>query len=202
MSVLLPNGMMIQEPSSVKLVKVLLDSRGQSERFIVVVKLGDDTEMPVDYCEDEQSAFQLSEQCTDIINGTLDWEEALVSEILPGTEDILAGSRQANHSAQHAVHVSGTKAGDKDVGSASALTSSSSENLNSAVVENEEEDSWDDWGDETSTATTKRGAETSALGSISTEDPEPNHEEPPYIPTPVDEDSDEWPFDNGQDDWY
>ena len=91
MSVLLPNGMMIQDPSSVKFVKVVVDSRGQSELYIVVVKMGDDTEMPVDYCEDEASALCLSEQCTDIINGTVDWVESLPAE--SSSDGILESAR-------------------------------------------------------------------------------------------------------------
>ena len=204
MSVLLPNGMMIQEPSSVKFVKVVVDSRGQSELFIVVVKLGDDSEMPVDYCEDEQSALRLSEQCTDIINGTVDWEESLPSETSSEgkPEAVRAVQGTPSSTSSQVSRSSGTQAGSENDGRPAVTKKSAPVKGKQAQAADGEEESWDDWGDATPSVEAGQADDVIDLKPGITEGSEPEVEDPPYIPTPVDEDSDEWPFDNGKDDWY
>ena len=69
------------------------------------------------------------------------------------------------------------------------------------MLADDEEESWDDWGDESPPAGLD-SADRVTDPESSIADSEPEAEDPPYIPTPLDEDSDEWPFDNGKDDWY
>ena len=200
MSVLLPNGMMIQEPSSVKFVKVVVDSRGQSELYVVVVKMGDDSEMPVDYCEDEPSALRLSEQCTDIINGTVEWEECLPAESSSFGKPENVRASQSTPPPQ-STKASSSQASGQDSGISASSKSSAAALGQPVVLSDDEEDSWDDWGDEDTPAEPGQADGATDLDS-SLAEAEPEAEAPPYVPMPVDEDSDEWPFDNGKDDWY
>ena len=206
MSVLLPNGMMIQDPSSVKLVKVVVDSRGKTDVFIVVIKLSDDSELPVDHCTDEASALKLSDNCTDIINGTLDWLEVLDDAEANGSAS--GGSGGSSGGSGGGTGGSGGSGGGTggsggsgggtggSAGTAGKPSASSKKSSPSAS----DDDDWDDWGDEDD------GPEVIAAAVSATSDGEEQSESEHAVvrkkPVPVDEDSDEWPFDDGTDDWY
>ena len=77
MLVLLPDGVAINNPDMIKMVKVLSNSMGKKELFLVSIKMDDDSEVTVRQCDSETEAITLANECTDLINaGPTDFSKA------------------------------------------------------------------------------------------------------------------------------
>ena len=68
MLVLLPDGIAINNPDMIKMVKILVNAIGKKEQFLVSIKMDDDSEVTVRHCDSEQEAVSLANECTDLIN--------------------------------------------------------------------------------------------------------------------------------------
>lgn len=68
MLVLLPDGIAINNPDMIKMVKILVNAIGKKEQFLVSVKMDDDSEVTVRHCDSEDEAVSLANECTDLIN--------------------------------------------------------------------------------------------------------------------------------------
>lgn len=67
--VLLPEGKIINNPDSVKLIKVLPTTVNDETFFVVAIKLDDDSEVMVDRCATRLEAEDLANQCCRLLNG-------------------------------------------------------------------------------------------------------------------------------------
>lgn len=76
--VLLPEGKIINNPDSVKLIKVLPTALNDETFFVVAIKLDDDSELMVDRCTTRVEAEALADRCCRLLNG-----EELASNEIP-----------------------------------------------------------------------------------------------------------------------
>ena len=76
--VLLPEGKIINNPDSVKLIKVLPTTLNDETFFVVAIKLDDDSELMVDRCTTRVEAEALADRCCCLLNG-----EELASNEIP-----------------------------------------------------------------------------------------------------------------------
>ena len=67
--VLLPQGKIINNPDTVKLVKVLPTTLGKESFFVVTIKLDDDSELMVERCPTRMEAERIADQCCRLLNG-------------------------------------------------------------------------------------------------------------------------------------
>ena len=67
--VLLPEGKIINNPDTVKLIKVLPTTLNDETFFVVVIKLDDDSELMLDRCATRMEAESLADRCTRLLNG-------------------------------------------------------------------------------------------------------------------------------------
>ena len=67
--VLLPEGKIINNPDSVKLIKVLPTTVNDKTFFVVAIKLDDDSELMVDRCATRLEAEDLANRCCRLLNG-------------------------------------------------------------------------------------------------------------------------------------
>jgi len=67
--VLLPEGKIINNPDSVKLIKVLPTTVNDETFFVVAIKLDDDSELMVDRCGTRLEAEELANRCCKLLNG-------------------------------------------------------------------------------------------------------------------------------------
>ena len=68
MMVLLPEGRAINNPDTIKMVKIMPSTLRGKQLFVVAVKLDDDSELMIKNCTSEDEAVQLADHCTDLIN--------------------------------------------------------------------------------------------------------------------------------------
>ena len=68
MMVLLPEGRAINNPDTIKMVKIMPSNLRGKEMFVVAVKLDDDSELMIKNCTNENDAIELADHCTDLIN--------------------------------------------------------------------------------------------------------------------------------------
>ena len=68
MMVLLPEGRAINNPDTIKMVKIMPSNLRGKQLFVVAVKLDDDSELMIKNCTTEEDAIQLADHCTDLIN--------------------------------------------------------------------------------------------------------------------------------------
>lgn len=68
MMVLLPEGRAINNPDTIKMVKIMPSTLRGKQLFVVAVKLDDDSELMIKNCTKEDEAIQLADHCTDLIN--------------------------------------------------------------------------------------------------------------------------------------
>lgn len=66
--VLLPEGRAINNPDTIKMVKIMPSTLRGKELFVVAVKLDDDSELMIKNCTAESEAIELANHCTDLIN--------------------------------------------------------------------------------------------------------------------------------------
>ena len=67
--VLLPEGKIINNPDTVKLIKVLPTTLNDETFFVVVIKLDDDSELMLDRCATRMEAEALADRCCRLLNG-------------------------------------------------------------------------------------------------------------------------------------
>ena len=67
--VLLPEGKIINNPDTVKLIKVLPTTLKDETFFIVVIKMDDDSELMLERCATRMEAEALAERCCRLLNG-------------------------------------------------------------------------------------------------------------------------------------
>ena len=68
MMVLLPEGRAINNPDTIKMVKIMPSNLRGKLLFVVTVKLDDDSELMIKNCTSEDDAIELADHCTDLIN--------------------------------------------------------------------------------------------------------------------------------------
>lgn len=68
MMVLLPEGRAINNPDTIKMIKIMPSTLSGKQLFVVAVKLDDDSELMIQNCTSEEAAIKLAEHCTDLIN--------------------------------------------------------------------------------------------------------------------------------------
>ena len=66
--VLLPEGRAINNPDTIKMVKIMPSTLQGKKLFVVAVKLDDDSELMIKNCTSQDEAVELAEHCTDLIN--------------------------------------------------------------------------------------------------------------------------------------
>ena len=64
----MPEGRAINNPDTIKMVKIMPSNLRGKQLFVVAVKLDDDSELMIKNCTTEDEAIQLADQCTDLIN--------------------------------------------------------------------------------------------------------------------------------------
>ena len=79
MMVLLPEGRAINNPDTIKMVKIMPSTLRGKQLFVVAVKMDDDSELMIKNCTKEDEAIELANHCTDLINnaenGVVDVDE-------------------------------------------------------------------------------------------------------------------------------
>ena len=75
MMVLLPEGRAINNPDTIKMIKIMPSTLRGKQLFVVAVKLDDDSELMIQNCTSEEDAIKLAEHCTDLINKTESGDE-------------------------------------------------------------------------------------------------------------------------------
>ena len=68
MMVLLPEGRAINNPDTIKMVKIMPSTIRGKQLFVVAVKLDDDSELMIKNCTSQEDAIQMADHCTDLIN--------------------------------------------------------------------------------------------------------------------------------------
>jgi len=68
MMVLLPEGRAINNPDTIKMIKIMPSTLQGKQLFVVAVKLDDDSELMIKNCSSQDEAMELAEHCTDLIN--------------------------------------------------------------------------------------------------------------------------------------
>lgn len=68
MMVLLPEGRAINNPDTIKMIKVLQNNVQGKLFFVVSVKLDDDSELMIKTCNSQKEAEELANQCADLVN--------------------------------------------------------------------------------------------------------------------------------------
>ena len=68
MMVLLPEGRAINNPDTIKMMKIMPSNLGGKQLFVVSIKLDDDSELMIKNCASEDEAIELADSCTDLIN--------------------------------------------------------------------------------------------------------------------------------------
>ena len=68
MVVLLPEGRAINNPDTIKMVKVMPNNIQGKHVFVVAIKLDDDSELIIKSCSSKEEAETLANQCADLIN--------------------------------------------------------------------------------------------------------------------------------------
>ena len=76
MMVLLPEGRAINNPDTIKMVKIMPSTLRGKQLFVVAVKLDDDSELMIKNCTSEDDAILLADHCTDLINKAENGEDA------------------------------------------------------------------------------------------------------------------------------
>ena len=66
--VLLPEGRAINNPDTIKMVKIMPSNLRGKQLFVAAVKLDDDSELMIKNCTSEDDAIELADHCTDLIN--------------------------------------------------------------------------------------------------------------------------------------
>ena len=66
--VLLPEGRAINNPDTIKMVKIMPSTIRGKQLFVVAVKLDDDSELMIKNCTSQEDAIQMADHCTDLIN--------------------------------------------------------------------------------------------------------------------------------------
>ena len=77
MMVLLPEGRAINNPDTIKMVKIMPSTIRGKQLFVVAVKLDDDSELMIKNCTSQEDAIQMADHCTDLINNA---ENGVVAE--------------------------------------------------------------------------------------------------------------------------
>ena len=85
--VLLPEGRIIKNPDRVKMVKVLPSPNGDATRFIVTVKLDDDSELMIDSYDSRQDAEVVADRCTALLNREDAQEAEDIGEVMASEEE-------------------------------------------------------------------------------------------------------------------
>lgn len=70
--VLLPEGRAINNPDTIKMMKIMPSNLGGKQLFVVSIKLDDDSELMIKNCASEDEAIELADSCTDLINSAED----------------------------------------------------------------------------------------------------------------------------------
>lgn len=68
MMVLLPEGRAINNPDTIKMIKIMPSTLQGKQLFVVAVKLDDDSELMIKNCNSQDEAVELADHCTDLIN--------------------------------------------------------------------------------------------------------------------------------------
>ena len=68
MMVLLPEGRAINNPDTIKMVKIMPSTIRGKQLFVVAVKLDDDSELMIQNCTSETDAIEVADRCTALIN--------------------------------------------------------------------------------------------------------------------------------------
>lgn len=66
--VLLPEGRAINNPDTIKMIKIMPSTLQGKQLFVVAVKLDDDSELMIKNCNSQDEAVELADHCTDLIN--------------------------------------------------------------------------------------------------------------------------------------
>lgn len=228
--VLLPQGKIINNPDTVKLVNILPTTLGKESFFVVTIKLDDDSELMVERCSTRMEAERVSDQCCRLLNG----EE--IEEVPSFVEEDSSDSSDADESAEDS-------SSDWDDESSEEVKKTEHESKNEATEE--ESSSWGmssedsspapskkkkaskkpviqepyDEAEGSSGASKKQKKKQSAVkvksksktpsdstdGTPLTEDKpieSPVPKQMPRVTSFIEGDSDEWIPDNGLDDWY
>ena len=72
MMVLLPEGRAINNPDTIKMMKIMPSNLSGKQLFVVSIKLDDDSELMIKNCASESEAIELADHCTDLINAAED----------------------------------------------------------------------------------------------------------------------------------
>ena len=70
--VLLPEGRAINNPDTIKMMKIMPSNLSGKQLFVVSIKLDDDSELMIKNCSSEDEAIELADHCTDLINAAED----------------------------------------------------------------------------------------------------------------------------------
>ena len=68
MVVLLPEGRAINNPDTIKMVKVMPNNIQGKQVFVVSIKLDDDSELMIKSCSSQEEAETIAYECMDLIN--------------------------------------------------------------------------------------------------------------------------------------
>jgi len=191
MTALLPEGRFVQDPDSTKLVKVVPGANGH----VVIIKLDDDTEIMVKTCPDAESAFAFADKCTNALNG----DDDDPSEEEPPSSDVRPAERHTSEGATP------TRASGSSTSKTTSNNTSTQAGIEtkSQTKSNQENDS--DWSDSEVNETSSLDAAQSKSEANSEQIIDDEPVEFPSFGSALEnslEDSDEWPFDDGQDDWH
>lgn len=69
MMVLLPEGRAVNNPDTIKMVKIMPSTLNGKNLFVVSIKMDDDSELMIQNCTSAEEAEELANHCTDLING-------------------------------------------------------------------------------------------------------------------------------------
>ena len=70
MMVLLPEGRAINNPDTIKMIKVMPNNIQGKSFYVVSAKLDDDSELMIQTCESREQAIEIAEKCTELINSS------------------------------------------------------------------------------------------------------------------------------------
>lgn len=75
--VLLPEGRAINNPDTIKMVKIMPSTLRGKQLFVVAVKLDDDSELMIKNCTSEDEAIELADLCTNLVNSAENGEDSV-----------------------------------------------------------------------------------------------------------------------------
>lgn len=70
MMVLLPEGRAINNPDTIKMIKVMPNNIQGKSFYVVSAKLDDDSELMIQTCESHEQAIEIADKCTELINNS------------------------------------------------------------------------------------------------------------------------------------